>query len=289
MKSSSRHKPVRLYLPDIVGRGYRDFWNCKTRYRVVKGSRGSKKSKTAALNRIYRMYQYPEANILCVRRYQNTLRDSMYADTLWAIHRFGLDENFSWTVSPMCITRKQTGQKILFRGLDEGTKVTSIDTDVGYLCFVDIDEAYEIREDDFNKLDLSIRGALPEGYFKQITLLFNPWSATSWLKPRFFDSENKLVCIAGKFAEPEVWYDHLKQHFFERWGYNVPDEITIIGECDEGFWELAEGRAKEYKEWKIRSEKIIEMDGFFGYDSLFSFTKKQSTLPPLPMGFVSKS
>ena len=108
----------------------------------------------------------------------------------------------------------------------------------------------------------------------------NPW---------FFDSENKLVCIAGKFAEAGIWYDHLKQYFFERWGYKVPDEISIIGEGDEGFWELAEIRAKEYKEWKIRSEKIIEMDGFFGYDSLFSFTKKQSTLPPLPMGFVSKS
>ncbi len=108
----------------------------------------------------------------------------------------------------------------------------------------------------------------------------NPW---------FFDSENKLVCVAGKFAEAEVWYDHLKQHFFKRWGYKVPDEISIIGEGDEGFWELAEARAKEYKEWKIRSDKIMEMDGFFGYDSLFSFTKKQSTLPPLPMGFVSKS
>ena len=108
----------------------------------------------------------------------------------------------------------------------------------------------------------------------------NPW---------FFDSENKLVCTAGKFAEAGIWYDHLKQHFFKRWGYKVPDEISIIGEGDEGFWELAEIRAKERKEWKIRSEKIIEMDGFFGYDSLFSFTKKQRSLPPLPMGFVSKS
>ena len=42
-------------------------------------------------------------------------------------------------------------------------------------------------EDDFNKLDMSIRGELPEGYFKQITLIFNPWSALSWLKARFFD------------------------------------------------------------------------------------------------------
>ena len=46
------------------------------------------------------------------------------------------------------------------------------------------------NEDDFNKLDMSIRGEVPDGYFKQITLTFNPWSATSWLKPRFFDVED---------------------------------------------------------------------------------------------------
>ena len=271
MKSSSRHKPVRLYLPDIVGRGYRDFWNCKTRYRVVKGSRGSKKSKTAALNRIYRMYQYPEANILCVRRYQNTLRDSMYADTLWAIHRFGLDENFSWTVSPMCITRKQTGQKILFRGLDEGTKVTSIDTDVGYLCFVDIDEAYEIREDDFNKLDLSIRGALPEGYFKQITLLFNPWSATSWLKPRFFDSENPRVFARTTTWKCNEWLDDSDRELFEDMKVRNPRRYRIEGE---GEWGIAEGliyertRMEEFDTDELRKKR--GMVAAFGLD--FGYT-----------------
>ena len=44
------------------------------------------------------------------------------------------------------------------------------------------EEAYELaNEDDFNKLDMSIRGEVPDGYFKQITLTFNPWSATSWV------------------------------------------------------------------------------------------------------------
>ena len=50
-------------------------------------------------------------------------------------------------------------------------KITSISVDKGVLCWVWIEEAYEItNEDDFNKLDLSIRGEVPEGYFKQITL-----------------------------------------------------------------------------------------------------------------------
>ena len=61
----------------------------------------------------------------------------------------------------------------------------------------------------------------------------------------------------------------------------------IIADYDKGFWELAEVRAAEYKKWKERSEAI--MDGNHGLDSLFSFTRTQRTLPPLPRGFVSES
>lgn len=52
----------RVHLPEVVGKGYGTFWNFKGRYRVCKGSRASKKSKTTALNIIKRMMQYPEAN-----------------------------------------------------------------------------------------------------------------------------------------------------------------------------------------------------------------------------------
>lgn len=44
-----------LYLPDVVGGGYGTFWRFEGRYRVVKGSRASKKSKTTALNSIVRI------------------------------------------------------------------------------------------------------------------------------------------------------------------------------------------------------------------------------------------
>ena len=106
---------LRIAIPEIVGRGYKDFWNTKKRYRVCKGSRGSKKSKTTALNMIVRLFRYPKSNGLCVRRYSNTLRDSVYSDLKWAIHRLELDAYFDCTVSPMQITRRDTGQKILKR------------------------------------------------------------------------------------------------------------------------------------------------------------------------------
>lgn len=36
-------------LNEVVGKGYTEFWTSKKTYVVCKGSRGSKKSKTAAL------------------------------------------------------------------------------------------------------------------------------------------------------------------------------------------------------------------------------------------------
>ena len=66
----------RIHLPDVVGKGYKDYWNYKGRYRVCKGSRASKKSKTTALNFITRMMEHPEANLLVIRKTFRTLKDS---------------------------------------------------------------------------------------------------------------------------------------------------------------------------------------------------------------------
>ncbi len=230
---------MKISLQEAIGKGYADFWNTKKRYRVCKGSGGSKKSKTTALNMISRLYEYPLANGLCVRRYSNTLRDSVYSDLKWAIHRFGLDAFFECTVSPMQIIRKSTGQKILFRGLDDGLKITSISVDYGVLCFVWIEEAYEIsNEDDFNKLDMSIRGEVPDGYFKQITLTFNPWSATSWLKARFFDADDDDVFTKTTTWQCNEWLDESDRAIFLKMKINNPRRYRIEGE---GEWGIAEG------------------------------------------------
>lgn len=262
---------IQINLPDVVGRAYKSFWNTRCRYRVLKGSRGSKKSKTAAINRIVRILKYPQSNYLCVRRYANTLRDSIYSDTLWAIHRLQLDAWFDATTSPLQITYRPTGQKILFRGLDEGTKVTSISVDKGVLNFVDIEEAYEISEADFEKLEMSIRGEVPEGYFKQITLLFNPWSALSWLKKRFFDVEDDDVWTGTTTWECNEWLDDSDRHIFLKMKKNNPRRYRIEGE---GEWGLAKGLI--YTNHRVEAfdvEQIRRTNGIksaFGLD--FGFT-----------------
>lgn len=257
---------MNISLQETVGKNYADFWNTKKRYRVCKGSRASKKSKTTALNMIYRLIEYPEAKGLCVRRYSNTLRDSVYSDLKWAIHKLGLDNCFECTVSPMQITRIETGQKILFRGLDDGLKITSISVDVGYLCFVWIEEVYEItNEDDFNKLDLSIRGEVPEGYFKQITMTFNPWSANSWLKRRFFDDPDEDTFIKTTTWKCNEWLDDADRNIFLKMQVNNPRRYRIEGD---GEWGIAEGLI--FENHRIADFNVDDIRAIPGIKSAFN-------------------
>src|SRR5690625_5145184 len=86
-----------LKLTEIIGKGYNEFWHSKHFYRVVKGSRGSKKSKTTALNLIYRLMRYDWANILVIRRFSNTNKQSTFTDLKWAINRLQVDVFFILT------------------------------------------------------------------------------------------------------------------------------------------------------------------------------------------------
>lgn len=126
---------MEVQLDKIVGGGYNQFFNNKNFYRVVKGSRGSKKSKTTAINFIYRIMEYNWANLLVVRRFSNTNKQSTYTDLRWATNRLGVKHLFKFNDSLPEITYKPTGQKILFRGLDDPLKITSITVENGILCW----------------------------------------------------------------------------------------------------------------------------------------------------------
>lgn len=127
---------VQVKLSDIVGGGYTRFWRSRERYRVVKGSRASKKSKTTALYYIHEMMKHPEANLLCVRKTGRTIKDSQWTDLKWAVNRLKVSHLWNFTSSPLEATYVPTGQKVLFRGLDDPLKVTSITVEVGYLCWL---------------------------------------------------------------------------------------------------------------------------------------------------------
>lgn len=251
-------------LPEVVGRGYGTFWNWKGRYRAVKGSRASKKSKTTALWFITNMMKYPDANTLVVRKTYRTLKDSCFTELKWAIHRLGVDAFWDIKESPLEMTYKPTGQKIYFRGLDDPLKVTSITVDQGCLCWMWIEEAYEISsEDDFNMLDESIRGAVPEGshLFKQITLTFNPWNEHHWLKRRFFDNpDDETLALTTNYMCNE-WLDAADRKVFETMKKQNPRRYRVAGLGD---WGIVDGLV--YENWKEEAFEIISKADFLDLD-----------------------
>lgn len=259
----------RIYLPDYIGKGYKAFWNFKGRYRVVKGSRASKKSKTTALWYIYHMMKCPEANLLVIRKTFRTLKDSCFTELHWAAKRLQVEHLWNFTKNPLEATYLPTGQKIYFRGLDDPLKVTSVTVDTGCLCWMWIEEAYEVmNEDDFNILDESIRGEVPEGLFKQITLTFNPWNEHHWMKKRFFDNpDDETLALTTNYMCNE-WLDAADIKVFEDMKKRNPRRYAVAGL---GGWGIVDGLV--YENWKEEAFELSDIknpQSAFGLDFGYS-------------------
>ena len=234
-------------MPDLVGKGYKTFWNFKGRYRVVKGSRRSKKSKTMALWSIYNIMKYPDANMLVIRKTFRTLKDSCFTELKWAIKRLKVEHLWQVKESPLEMTYIPTGQKIYFRGLDDPLKITSIAVEIGVLCWMWIEEAYEImNEADFDTLDESMLGDCPEGLFKQITLTFNPWNEKIWIKKRFFDVDDDpdILAMTTNYLCNE-WLSEADKKVFENMKKKNPRRYRTAGLGD---WGIVDGLV--YENWK---------------------------------------
>ena len=230
---------MKINIAEKIGAGYREFWFSKHRYLVCKGGRGSKKSTTAAMKVLWLIMKQPLTNALVIRRVFNSHKDSTFAQLKWAAENLGVRHLFKFSLSPLEITYLPTGQKILFRGMDNVMSITSITVEKGYLNIVWVEEAYQLNdESEFNKLDMSIRGDLPEGYFKQFIITFNPWSDSSWLKRRFFDIEDENVLALTTTYKCNEWLGKDDIALFEQMKERNPRRYRIEGE---GEWGVAEG------------------------------------------------
>ena len=258
-------------LSEIVGRGYADFWHFRGRYRVVKGGRASKKSTTAALWFIHQMMRHPGANTLVVRKTYQAHKDSTYAQLKWAVRRLGVDHLWQFRLSPLELVYLPTGQRILFRGLDDPLSIASITVATGFLCWVWIEEAYQVTDEaDFDKLDLSIRGDTGD-LWKQFTLTFNPWNEHHWLNKRFFQHESPdTLAMTTTYLQNEfLGRDDLA--VFEQIKDRNPRRYRIEGL---GEWGIAEGAV--FDNWETREfdwREIAQREtavGCFGLD--FGYT-----------------
>ena len=116
-----------------------------------------------------------------------------------------------------------------------------------------------------------MRGEVPDGYFKQITLTFNPWSATSWLKPRFFDVIDDDIFTKTTTWKQNEWLDDADRNIFLKMQQNNPRRYRIEGD---GEWGIAEGLIYEkvrFEDFDIDAVRAIPgIKAAFGLD--FGFT-----------------
>ena len=259
-------KEISINIPELVGGGYGAFWRSKKPFRVCKGGKGSKKSKTTALNFIVRMMEYPGANLLVIRAVMDTHRNSTFADLRWAIRQLRVDRYWKCTASPMQMTYLPTGQRILFRGFDDVYKLASITVDDGYLCWLWLEEAFEIADEDaFEKLTLSVpRGYVPPPLFKQTTITFNPWSEKHWLKKKFFDTPRDDT---DTFTTNYMCNEFLDDDDRRRYELMKKENPRLYAVAGLGEWGVSEGLI--FENWEVREFDIKSLPDLWKYKFVF--------------------
>lgn len=142
------------------------------RWEVYLGSAGSGKSYFISQKIIYRCLT-EQVRVLVCRRYGTTIRN-----TCFSLFKDILNK---WKLTPYVKIRETdfnikfpNGSEIIFTGLDEETKLLSLNN-IGVIF---IEEAFEVPQAIVEQLNLRLRGKVNN---QQIMMAFNPISKNSWL------------------------------------------------------------------------------------------------------------
>lgn len=183
----------------------------KCRYEIPWGGAGSGKSHIVARKILYRLLKesHVKHNFLVIRKVDRTIKRSVFALVKNIISIWGLIDEFDINLTDKTMVYKPTGSQIMFSGLDDVEKLKSIEGVTSIWC----EEATELNQEDFEQLDLRLRGNT--GALKQITLTFNPISEQHWIKKVFFDDP-----IQGVFTLKTTYLDN----------YFIDDEYKVVME-----------------------------------------------------------
>lgn len=171
----------------------------QSRYQIAWGGAGSGKSHIVARKILYRILKESDCkhNFLIIRKVDRTIKRSVFTLIRNVISRWGLNSEFDVNLTDKTITYKPNGSQIMFSGLDDVEKLKSIEGVTG----IWIEEATELTQEDFEQLDLRLRGETK--YIKQIIMTFNPISEQHWIKKVFFDDP-----IDGVFTLHTTYLDN---------------------------------------------------------------------------------
>lgn len=155
-----------------------------TRYFIVTGGRGS--GKSFAINTLLTLLTYEQGHKILFTRY--TLRAasiSIIPEFIEKLELQKIEQDFHITKDE--IINKQTGSKILFRGIktSSGDQTANLKSLQGVTTWV-LDEAEELTDESiFDKIDLSIRQKDKDN---RVILILNPTTKENFIYQRFFEA-----------------------------------------------------------------------------------------------------
>lgn len=186
------------------------------------GGRGSLKSSTVSVLVPLLLINNPGTHALVLRKVANTIRDSVYAQYIWAIGELGMAAYWEAKVSPMELIYKPTGQKIMFRGADDPMKIKSIKVPFGYIAVTHFEEKDQFagRAEIRNILQSTMRGGSKYWNFESYN---PPISRDNWANKDSLEERPDRLCHKSTYLQaPPEW---LGQQFI--------DEAEHLRETDE--------------------------------------------------------
>lgn len=141
----------RVSMNDLITNHFKRFWvvsRCKEHLRyVLKGGRGSGKSFHIPLRIVTDIIEYP-VSALAIRKVQNTVAKSVFAQIKAACIVMGVSHLFKFVPSKLEITYKPRGNKIYFAGADNPEKLKSIKDAEFPVAILWIEELAEFKTED---------------------------------------------------------------------------------------------------------------------------------------------
>ena len=171
----------------------------------LSGGRGSLKSSCVSILVPTLIVQNQWIHALVLRKVGNTIRDSVYAQYLWAIGELGMADYWEAKVSPMELIYKPTGQKIMFRGADDPMKIKSIKVPFGYIAITHFEEKDQFagRAEIRTILQSTMRGGSKFWNFESYN---PPISRDNWANKDSLEERSDRLCHKSTYLEaPPEW------------------------------------------------------------------------------------
>lgn len=241
----------------------------QSRYQVAWGGAGSGKSHIVARKILYRLLKEDQVrhNFLVIRKVDRTIKRSVFKLMKDLISKWGLRSEFDINLTDKTIVYRANGSQIMFSGLDDVEKLKSIEGVTSIWC----EEATELTQEDFEQLDLRLRGE--HGCLKQIILTLNPISEQHWIKKIFFDDPMAGVFTLHTTYLDNAFIDAEYKMVMENKKKTNPRYYNIYAL---GNWGTAEGLVfNNIKQRLIRPEEISGLECVQGLD--FGYTNDPSS------------